>query len=212
MHEKISLAVDLLLFTIRNDRLELLLVRKLDEPFSGMLALPGVAVSEDETLTDATRRCLKEKMGISEELFMEQLFTWGDDLDRDPRNRVVSVSYYALIPYNKLSEYQEEKEKGANFYDVDYILSDKIEMAFDHKKITEYARERIRGKADYTDIGFSLLDEEFTLPDLQRVYEILLGKPLYKANFRKSIADKVEETGELRREGACRPSKLYRKK
>jgi len=209
-HQKISLAVDLLLFTILNDRLELLLVKRAGEPFKEYLSLPGVAVFENETLYDATKRCLKSKIGIDEDIYMEQLYTFGDDLRRDPRNRVVSVAYYALIPETKLAAYMDELTVDAHFYAVDYALSDKVTLAYDHSCIIECARERLRGKADYTSIGVSLCDEEFTLPELQKVYEVLLGKPLYKANFRKAFADVVEETGNMRRDGAYRPSKLYR--
>lgn len=209
-HQKISLAVDLLLFTIIEDKLKLLLTKRKEDPFSNMLCLPGVAVYEEETLYDATNRCLKEKTGINEKLYMEQLYTFGDDLKRDPRNRVVSVTYYALIPEGKLKAYKDGLDQDAHFYDVNHILSDKSKLAYDHKAIVTCARERLKGKADYTAIGVSLCDDEFTLPDLQKVYEVLLDKTLYKANFRKAFAELVEETGNMRKDGAYRPSKLYR--
>lgn len=209
-HQKISLAVDLLLFTIIEDKLQLLLTKRKEEPFVDMLCLPGVAVFEEETLYDATNRCLVEKTGIKEKIYMEQLYTFGDDLNRDPRNRVVSVSYYALIPEVKLMAYIDNMSPDAHFYDVNKILAKKTKLAYDHREIIRLARERLKGKADYTSIGVSLCDDEFTLPDLQKVYEVLLDKNLYKANFRKAFADVVEETGNMRRDGAYRPSKLYR--
>lgn len=209
-HQKISLAVDILLFTIKNDKLQLLMVERKEEPFTGRLSLPGVAVYEEEALIDAVKRCLKGKIGLDENIYMEQLYTFGDDLKRDPRNRVVSVAYYALISEAKVDACIDSLSLDAHFYDIDYLISDKVTLGYDHSNIIKYARERLRGKADYTAIGVSLCDDEFTLPDLQKVYEILLGKSLYKANFRKAFADFVKETGNMRKDGAYRPSKLYK--
>lgn len=210
--EKITVAVDFLLFTIEEDKLKVLMVQREDGPFEGKLALPGVAVKEQETLAQAAKRCLEEETGITDEVYLEQLYTWGDDCERDPRGRVISVSYIALIPRENIKEKVGVRVIDVSFVDVEELLLSDTEIAFDHRKILEYARERIRNKAEYTQIAFHFLPEEFTLPELQRIYEILLGKELFKANFRKSIKDYVEETDKMRKDGAYRPSKVYRRK
>ena len=210
-HEKIAVAVDFLIMTIEDDKLKVLMVRRNEEPFKGALALPGVAVAVDETLSHAARRCLEEETGITENIYLEQLYTWGDDCGRDPRNRVISVSYLALIPRELLAESIGKRVTEVLFMDVTEILSEQYKLAFDHKEMIAYGRERIQNKTEYTTIAFHFLPEEFTLPELQKIYEILLGKNLFKANFRKSIQDIVEDTGKMKKVGAHRPSKIYRR-
>lgn len=209
--EKIMIAVDFLLFTIEDNRLKVLMVKREEEPFRGAWALPGVAVKEEETLSHAAGRCLAEETGIEESVYLEQLYTWGDDCKRDPRGRVVSVSYMALIPREQLKEKAGKRVTEVGFLDVEALLAGERDIAFDHKTILEYGRERIRNKVEYTTIAFHFLPEEFTLPHLQKIYEILLGKELFKANFRKSIQEYVEETGKIKKDGAHRPSKIYRR-
>lgn len=208
---KIAVAVDFLLFTIENDKLKVLLVQRGEEPFADVLALPGVAVKEQESLAHAARRCLEEETGIKDEVYLEQLYTWGDNCERDPRGRVISVSYMALIPRERIKEKIGVRVTEVSFVEVEEFLSGEEELAFDHKEILKYARERIRNKTEYTTIAFHFLPEEFTLPELQKIYEILLGKELFKANFRKNMKDYVVETGNMRKDGAYRPSKLYRR-
>lgn len=208
---KISLAVDFILFTIEDNQLKVLLVKRAEEPYQGMFALPGVAVKEDEMLIHAARRCLKEETGIEEKIYMEQLFTWGDNINRDPRNRVVSVSYFALVSRQLLKEHAGQRVLSVSFYDVDWVLSDVVQLAFDHKEIISYGRERLKNKAQYSTIMFHLVDEEFTLPQLQKIYEILIGKKVFKANFRNQVKDLVEDTGKMVKNGAYRPSKIYKK-
>lgn len=209
--EKIMVAVDFLLFTIEEDQLKVLMVRRKEEPFKGQLALPGVAVKEKETLSHAAKRCLAEETGIQDPVYLEQLYTWGDDCKRDPRGRVISISYMALIPREQIKEKIGKRVTEVSFLEVEQLLSEEKEIAFDHKEILKYARERIRNKTEYTTIAFHFLPEEFTLPKLQKIYEILLGKELFKANFRKSIQDYVVDTGKLQKDGAHRPSKIYRR-
>lgn len=209
--EKIMVAVDFLLFTIEEDKLKVLMVRREEEPFQGELALPGVAVGAQETLSHAAARCLAEETGIHEKVYLEQLYTWGDDCRRDPRGRVVSVSYMALIPREQIKERIGKRVTEVSFVEVETLLAGEENIAFDHRKILEYARERIRNKTEYTTIAFHFLPEEFTLPELQKIHEILLGKELFKANFRKSIKEYVEDTGKMKKEGAHRPSKIYRR-
>ena len=199
-YEKPSVAVDLVLFTIEDDSLKCALIKRNDHPFKGMLSLPGVFVGINESLDDAVRRGIKTKAGLKD-IYFEQLYTWGE-VDRDPRMRIISVSYLALVPIEKL-------ETTAALYLYEEIR--KTELAFDHKKIIEYARERIKNKVSYSDIAFKFLPEEFTLPQLQKIYEILLDKALYKANFRKKIEPYIEDTNKMTSGNAHRPSKLYKR-
>lgn len=201
-YQKPSVAVDIVLFTIRNNQLQVLLIKRQAHPFAGMLALPAVLVNINETLDEAVQRALYQKTGLNN-IYFEQLYTWGE-IDRDPRMRIISVSYYALVPESQISL----SEPNANFYPVDEIQT----LAFDHKKIIAYGRERIRNKVNYTDIAFSLVPEDFTLPQLQKIYEILLNQKLYKANFRKKIADKIIPTEKMLSGTKHRPSRIYRKK
>ena len=207
-YEKPSVAVDLLVFTIEDEKLKLLMIERKDEPFEDMLALPGVFVRIDETLDEAAQRGIKEETGL-EDIYFEQLYTFGD-VDRDPRMRIISVTYMALVPLEKLVFKAGERVKSAWLVDVEDLLEGDDEIAFDHKEIIRYARWRLKNKVEYTKIAFHLVNEEFTLPELQKVYEILLGKSLYKANFRKKIAELVEETDYMTAGDAHRPSRLYR--
>ena len=203
-----SVAVDLLVFTIEEDRLKILTIRRQYPPFEGQRALPGVFVRADETLDQAAQRGLREETGLAD-IYFEQLYTWGAP-DRDPRRRVISVSYLALVDAQRLRGFGPGlRTTGAELSDVQALL-EAGDLAFDHRQIITCGRERLAGKVEYTPIAFSLVPEEFTLPQLQRVYEILLGKPLYKANFRKKIAPLVEETDRSTSGDAHRPSKFYR--
>ena len=206
---EIAVAVDLLTFTIEDNNLKILMVERNEEPFKGKLALPGVFVKEDETLDGAVVRGIREETGL-EGIYFEQLYTFGD-IDRDPRKRIISVSYMALVPVEQLVFKAGERVSGAWLVDVEEILQSKDEIAFDHKQIIQVARERLANKVEYTDIVFHLVGEEFTLPELQNVYEILLGKPVYKANFRKKMASMIEETDYMTAGAAHRPSRLYRR-
>lgn len=203
-----AVAVDLLVFTIDDDRLKVLTVRRQYEPFAGMRALPGVFIRPDESLDEAARRGLREETGL-EGIYFEQLYTWGAP-DRDPRRRVLSVSYMALVEIAQLRGAAAGlRTTETRLWDVQELLA-ADDIAFDHKNIIAYGRERLANKVEYTTIAFSLVPEEFTLPQLQRVYEILLGKQLYKANFRKKLAPLVEETDRSTSGDAHRPSKFYR--
>lgn len=203
-----AVAVDLLVFTIDDDRLKVLTIRRQYEPFAGMRALPGVFIRPAESLDEAARRGLREETGL-EGIYFEQLYTWGAP-DRDPRRRVLSVSYMALADIAQLRGAAAGlRTTETRLWDVQELLA-ADDIAFDHKTIIAYGRERLANKVEYTTIAFSLVPEEFTLPQLQRVYEILLGKQLYKANFRKKLAPLVEETDRSTSGDAHRPSKFYR--
>ena len=209
-YKKMSVAVDLLVFTIEEDRLKLLMIEREEEPFAGKLALPGVFVGIDETLDAAAKRGIREETGLKD-IYFEQLYTFGD-VKRDPRMRIISVSYMALVPLEKLSFKAGKRTKDVYLVDVEELLASDRTVAFDHKKIISYARWRLANKVEYTLIAFHLVPEGFTLPNLQKVYEILLGKPLYKANFRKKISEFIEETEFQTSGDAHRPSRIYRLK
>ena len=204
-YEKPSVAV-----TVKDDRLKIVLVRRSEHPFKDMLSLPGVFVGINETLDEAAARGAREEAGLAD-IYFEQLYTWGD-IDRDPRMRIISVSYLSLTPAEKLTLSAGSRTSSAELYDVEELLSSDEELAFDHRRIIEYGRERIRNKTEYSRIAFEFLPKEFTLPQLQRVYEILLGKPLYKANFRRRVATLIEETERMTSGDAHRPSRIYREK
>ena len=210
LYERISVAVDLLTFTVEDDCLKILMVRRGEHPFAGCLALPGVFVGRGETLDEAAMRGVLEETGLSG-IYYEQLYTWGD-LDRDPRTRVISVSYMNLVSRDQLSFRAGQRTTEAVLLPVRELLDSGEEIAFDHRRIIEYALWRLRNKVEYTDIAFHLVPEEFTLPELQRVYEIILGRPLFKANFRKKVAPMIEETDRYTAGEAHRPSRYYRRR
>ncbi|MCQ2422044.1 MAG: NUDIX hydrolase [Lachnospiraceae bacterium] len=208
--EKLSVAVDVLIFTVDDNHVEVLLERRDDEPFRGSYALPGALMEVHEDLEETVARCLKEEIGI-DDIYTEQLYTWGE-LNRDPRRRVISVSYIALVNKSRCHPVAGERVSEVIWKEVSKANVDELrgKLAYDHGEMIAYALERLSGKVEYTSIAFHMMGEEFTLPALQHVYEILLGKPLYKANFRKKIAEFVEETGGMVVGDPHRPSKLYR--
>ena len=190
-----AVTVDIVIFTIHAERLQALLVHRGEEPFKGMWALPGGFVRMDEGLEDAAARELEEETGI-QEAYLEQLYTYGDP-ERDPRGRVITVAYYALIPAGqKIGSAEGSDVARAAWFSVDTLP----ELAFDHAKIAAYALSRLRYKLEYTAVGFELLPEEFTLSELQSTYEIILGVSLDKRNFRRRIleANVIESTEKLR--------------
>lgn len=207
MFEKPSVAVDVLIFTIEDDTLKVVMVERKEFPYKGCLALPGVFVGIDESLEAAVKRGVKVETGLTD-IYFEQLYTWGE-VKRDPRMRIISVSYMALVSIDQLCAKSDNGKIREYLYPVEDVLALDKELAFDHKEIIAYARNRIKNKVDYSDIAFNFMPEKFTLPGLQKVYEILLDKPLYKANFRKKISPMVLETDESTSGDAHRPSKYY---
>ena len=206
--DKVAVAVNVLIFTIEDNKLQLLMVERDEAPFKGCLSLPEFMVEEDESLDDAAQRGIVEETGL-DDLFYEQIYTFGD-VDRDPRGRIISVAYLALAPSEKLVEKAKDRDTGAWLVDVDDLLAGDDEIAFDYREVIDYARFCLKNEAENTRIAFYLLDELFTLPELQKTYEILMDKPLYKANFRKKIVGLVEETEYMTAGDAHRPSRLYK--
>lgn len=268
-YEKPSVTTDFAIFTTIDSEIEtvrqnpekelqVLLVKRMDHPYLGKWALPGGFVNMDEDLDTAAYRELKEETGISN-IYAEQLYTWGE-VNRDPRMRVISVSYLALVDSSQL-----EIEAGSDAEEVDWftvseevlnverteiangynektykkitlksketelystILLDKVVqgtnskvtrtiieqegIAFDHARIIEFSLERLRNKAEYTNIVFNLMPEEFTLYALQKAYEAILNKELLDSNFRRKVNKMLVETDKMQKIGAFRPAKLYK--
>ncbi len=201
-----AVTTDVVLFTIREDSLQLLLIERGNEPFKGSWALPGGFVDIDEDLEAGAARELAEETGV-ENLYLEQLGTFGTP-GRDPRERVISVAYLALAPETRLAVRAGDDAAAADWFPVKALPP----LAFDHAEIIEVAHQRLVGKLDYSTIAFHLLPETFTLSELQRVYETLVDAEIDKRNFRKwaQALEVIEETGELRRRGKHRPARVYR--
>ena len=174
--------------------------------FEGKWALPGGFVRVDETLDEAARRELEEETGLRK-IFLEQLYTFAE-VDRDPRERVVSVAYYALVNLRDQQVQAATDARDAGWFGVHDMPS----LAFDHAEILRVALERLRGKLRYQPVGFELLPKKFTLSELQHLYELVLERKLDKRNFRKRVLtmDLLVETDEVQQDVAHRAARLYR--
>ena len=175
-------------------------------PFEGKWALPGGFVRVDETLDEAARRELEEETGLRK-IFLEQLYTFSQ-VDRDPRERVVSVAYCALVNLRDHQVQAATDARDAGWFGVHDVPS----LAFDHAEILRMALERLRGKLRYQPVGFELLPKKFTLSELQHLYELVLERTLDKRNFRKRVLtmDLLVETDEVQQDVAHRAARLYR--
>lgn len=266
LFKKSSFTVDMLIFTVMEEEkenyrklpeksLKILLVKRGDHPYIGRWALPGGFVDIDESLDEAALRVLRAETSINN-IYMEQLYTWGE-VNRDPRTRVISSSYIALVDSSSLSIKAGNNEDDAKWFNIKYnLLEEKkiviekgyiyehiveiklwndveelsakikitenfdgkinreiietVGIAFDHGKFIEYAIERLRNKIEYTSLVFNLMPELFTLTELQQVYEVIQGKELLAAAFRRKVATMVIETNQFTKDAGHRPSKLFR--
>jgi len=201
-----AVTTDIVIFTIRQDQLKVLLIKRALPPFRGEWALPGGFVHVDEGLEAGARRELEEETGVAG-VYLEQLYTFGRP-DRDPRERVITVAYYALIPSDKITLQAATDAEGVSWFAMDEIPS----LAFDHADIIEMANDRLVAKLEYSTIAFQFMPEAFTLTELQQVYELISRTAIDKRNFRKRILalDVIQATGDEKREGPHRPAKLYR--
>jgi 8-oxo-dGTP diphosphatase len=201
-----AVAADIVIFSVIQNDLKVLLIKKGRDPFKGYFALPGGFVRIHETLEVAAFRELYEETGIKD-VYLEQLYTFGA-LKRDPRGRVISVSYYALLDATKIKPKVtgDEQIEHVDWYSVDNMPK----LAYDHEEIVKYALKRLRYKLEYTSVGLELLPEHFTLTQLQSLYETILNEKLDKRNFRKKIQSLniLIETKEYKK-GQHRPAKLY---
>ncbi len=249
--DRLSLTADILIFSISDDiqdnyrklndkYFSVLLVKRENYPFKDKWCLPGGFVKIDENLEDAPIRILADETGLHN-IYLEQLYTYGD-VGRDPRTRVISTSYMALIDKNKLNEKitknaswfnitkledkdkiyitldngteelkftikKELKEKTTDRYKFTVVNNDSL--AFDHPLVITSGMERLKNKVSYTDIVFNMMPKYFTLGELQKVYEVILGKKLLDPAFRRIIADKVIKTDKVKTGGGHRPSALF---
>ena len=201
-----AVTVDCVVFGLDDEDLKVLLIRRDLPPFEDKWALPGGFVRLDETLDEAARRELQEETSL-ERVFLEQLYTFGG-IDRDPRERVITVAYYALV---RLSDHRVQAATDARDA-VWFAMDDLPPLAFDHDQILATAHQRLQGKVRYQPIGFELLPPKFTLTQLQKLYEIVLGRVLDKRNFRKKIQGMgiLEELDEVEKDVAHRAARLYR--
>ncbi|MBR3107617.1 MAG: NUDIX hydrolase [Clostridia bacterium] len=225
---QLHVAVDLLILTVRDGRLNLLLTRRVSPPFAGQWALPGRFMASNESAENAAHRLLEETLPVRD-AFMEQLYTFTQ-ADRDPRGRVVSVAYLVIVPWGRLRSVPEEKARSFQCFEAGLkqealclkdgsgaALSD-TELAFDHGCIVKTGIQRLRNKIDYTDIGFYFLEDRaaFSLGDLQTVFEAVLDSRLDTSNFRRFILNRYEKTGRLKqterieKRDRGRPAALYR--
>ena len=199
------ITVDVVIFGLGDESLQVLLVTGRPGAYQGRWAIPGGFLGERESLKEAAARKLEEETGLTD-LFLEQLYTFGEP-PRDPSQRVITVAYYAVAPANAMRCVDSAQADRVRWWPCDALP----ELAWDHAEIVDYALTRLRYKLEYTAVGFELLPETFTLSELQAAYEIVLGEPLDKRNFRRKIlsADVIEPTAEYRL-GEGRPARLYR--
>lgn len=243
-YEHPSVTVDTLIFTVDKSgedyHLQILLVRREDHPYLHKWALPGGFVGMMESVEQAAVRELEEETGLRD-IYLEQLYTWGD-VERDPRTRIISVSYIALIPREmllcvteggegsaspaggKMGNMAGKRDANAAWYCVSAregclkLWDEKRELseedlAFDHAEMIKLALERMKNKVFYTDIAFKLLPEKFTLTELQRLYEAILTEKLHGPNFRRDMGKWVEQTDEkCKPQKAGKPAYYYRQK
>lgn len=202
--EQPSVTVDLVIFTIQENKLKILLVNRDVEPFKGKWALPGGFVQVYESLEDAAKRELVEETGV-ENVYLEQLYSFGNP-KRDPRGRVITISYFALINSENIKLNASTDVSEAKWFSISMMPT----LAFDHKEILDYAIKRLKWKFEYTSVAFSLLPKKFTISQVQKVYEIIFNKKFDKRNFFKKILslDILKEEG-INQEAPHRPPMLY---
>lgn len=221
---KHAIAVDVVLFTIQGGTLKVLLVKRTHPPYPSpglgiprrgtprqwprsrqAWALPGGMVGHDESVDAAALRELQEETNIGS-IYLEQLYTFGEP-NRDPRGRVITVAYYALVNWQQFQLKTRQRVSEALWFPVRRLPP----LAFDHQRIVDYALERLQHKLNYTTIAFQLLPREFTLTELQRSYEVILGQRLDKRNFRRKMLQLgiLKDTDGFRAQGRQRPARLY---
>lgn len=206
-YPKPAVTVDCVIFGYEKNSLKLLLIKRALEPFKGKWALPGGFVKMDETLDEAAQRELTEETGL-QQVYMEQMFTFGA-IDRDPRDRVISIAYLALVNLSDAAQVKGDTDaEEAAWYDVNELPK----LAFDHQEIVKLALERLRGKITYQPIVFELLPKKFVFSDLENIYATILQMDINRRNFRTKMmaTGLVEELNEYMTNVSFRPPKLYR--
>ena len=204
-YERPSVTVDVVIFSVVEGELKMLLIKRKNWPFEGTWAIPGGFVDMDEPLEDAAARELYEETGV-EDVYLEQFYTFGQP-DRDPRTRVISVAYLALVGAGQLQPQAADDAADVGWFAV----HDPPPLAFDHADVLKRALQRLCHKLDSTALGSLFMPEEFTLSELRRAYERISNEKLDGRRFRRRIlaAEILEETG-TRRGSGSRAAKLYR--
>ncbi len=200
-----AVTVDCVIFGFDKNQLKVLLTKRAIEPFLGKWAFPGGFIQEEETADCCAIRKLQEEAGL-QNIFLEQLYTFSD-LARDPRGRVISIAYYALV---KPEAYV--LEAGLDIEAVKWFgIDENLDLAFDHQQILSVAIERLKGKIRYQPIGFELLPEQFTLPDLHNLYETVLQRSIDRGNFRKKILSMglLIDHSDKQKDRPARAAKIY---
>ncbi len=205
IRQNIKVAVDAVVFGYKDKKLNVLLIRRNIAPYKDSWALPGGLVLEDENLEQAVERELKEETNVTVD-YLEQLYSFGD-LGRDPRNRVVSITYFALVKPEHHDIKADTDAKDVAWFNVQNLP----ELAFDHAKILKKAKKRLQNKLTYEPIGFDLLENKFLFSDLEKLYMTILEKEIDRRNFRKKILGFgiLEELDEKVSEGRGRPANLF---
>jgi 8-oxo-dGTP diphosphatase len=207
LEQNIKIAVDAIVFGYADNKLNVLLIKQKFGELKNQWALVGGFVKDNETLIAAVTRELQEETGIKVN-YLEQLYTFGDDIHRDPRFRVVSVAYFALVNSTKLVLQADSDAEDAKWFSINELPK----LAFDHKEILQTAKSRLQSKLTYQPIGFDLLPREFLFSELENLYCTILEKEIDRRNFRKKILSFgiVEETEKFGKKIKGRPAKLYR--
>jgi 8-oxo-dGTP diphosphatase len=197
--------VDITLLTVTENQLKVLLIQRKQPPYESMWAIPGGFIHMGETLEDAANRRLFEETNV-DRIYLEQLGSFGMP-ERDPRARVITVAYYALVCAEKLKLQAQANAQDVNWFGINELP----ELAFDHHAIVTMALKKLKRHLENSSLAFQLLPDKFTLTELQRVYELILDKPMDKRNFRKKIiaSNLLQDIGETKMEGYHRPAQLY---
>lgn len=205
--QHIKLAVDAVVFGYQQQKLHVLLVQQKYGIMKGKWVLVGGFVKDEESLSDAVKRELAEEAGVKVD-YMEQLYTFGDDVDRDPRFRVVSVAYFSIVNPKGFKLKADSDASDARWFAIDELP----DLGYDHKLILQAAQQRLSAKLSYQPIGFDLLPKEFVFSELEHLYSTLLDKSIDRRNFRKKILSFgfIEETGKQQVPATGRPAKLFR--
>ena len=197
-----EITVDIVILTIKNDALQVLLVKRNNEPFKNKWAIPGGYVRMSENLDEAAIRVLKEKTEV-DNIYLEQLYTFGDPL-RHPVSRVITCAYFALI---RSEDFDITTTDDVSWHKV----FDLPPLAFDHKEIIQYSLKRTRERLEMCPVAYQLLNEKFTLTEMQKAYEMIMEKKLDKRNFRKKVitTEGLRELKEFSKSSSKRPARLY---
>jgi 8-oxo-dGTP diphosphatase len=200
-----QVTVDIVVLTIEDNQLKVLLINRADEPFKGKWALPGGFLWEAESTKQAAERVLLDKGGVRD-AYMEQLYTF-DSPHRDPRGHIISVTYLALADREKLVIRSSKSTQQPTLYPLSALPA----LAFDHKEVVDYAKNRLKSKLQYTNLVFALLPAVFTFNQLQTAYEVVFGQSVDRRNFRKKYLSLglIKPTGEQLSGGRHRPAELF---